>query len=139
MGGKSSKSKGLSKDEKQMQKSDTNSKKASKKKDKKKRKSSKKGMKSASESEISSIGSKVTTGLSDRTTEDTNREFSGFVMEALKNKAELVTLADIEAHISKNHRSVVDAFNRKKIIRKVVTDEISKGNVTIRLIRGGCP
>lgn len=126
MGGKSSKSK--SNDGKKSKKD---------KKDKKGGKKSKRG--STATLPEQSTKERSTRASMDATHHPSKGEFADFVAEALRAKSDLVTLSDIESHISKNHRSVVDAFHRKKIIQRVVADEFSKGNVSVRLVRGGCP
>lgn len=133
MGGKSSKKK---KEEDVENEEGEQSKKGKRGKNSKKNKKSKKGT-SGSQSDLSSTESRKDSV--DKAGDNANKEFVKFVQQALKFKSELSTLADIEAHISKAHRSILSAFNRRKIIRKVVTEEISKGRVAIRLVRGGCP
>lgn len=66
-------------------------------------------------------------------------EYANLVREALKkNKTAFTTIRDIETYISQNYRSTVDAFNRRKIIQKVVSDEFQSGQLTIRSIKGNC-
>lgn len=128
MGGKSSKSK--SNDGKKSKKD---------KKDKKGGKKSKRGSTATLPEPSTKERSTRASYSMDAPHHPSKGEFADFVAEALRAKSDLVTLSDIESHISKNHRSVVDAFHRKKIIQRVVADEFSKGNVSVRLVRGGCP
>lgn len=66
-------------------------------------------------------------------------DFAELVFDALRANFDLITLSDIETYISARHRSTVDAFNRRKIIQKVVADEFLKGCIAVRSTKGNCP
>lgn len=58
--------------------------------------------------------------------------FYDVVVASLEDNPGLTTINELESHISKNYRSVVDGFNRRKVIQKVVGDQFLKGNLLIR-------
>lgn len=64
------------------------------------------------------------------------KEFAEYVTDALRANFDLITLSDIETYISTRYRSTVDAFNRRKIITKVIADEFLKGCIAVRTTKG---
>lgn len=60
------------------------------------------------------------------------------VAKALEEHTDLITMADLESHLAKNHRSIVDGFNQKRVIQTVIGDEFLKGHLIIRSIKGKC-
>lgn len=66
-------------------------------------------------------------------------DFVDFVHDTLKANFDLITIGDIETYISTRYRTTVDAFNRRKIIQKVVADEFLKGCIAVRTTKGNCP
>lgn len=64
------------------------------------------------------------------------KEFAEYVTDALRANFDLTTLSDIETYISTRYRSTVDAFNRRKIITKVIADEFLKGCIAVRTTKG---
>lgn len=68
-----------------------------------------------------------------------NKElFYDVVARALEEKTDLMTINDLESHLFKNHRSVVDGFNKKRVIQNVIGDEFLKGHLIIRMTKGNC-
>lgn len=64
------------------------------------------------------------------------KDFAEYVTDALRANFDLITLSDIETYISTRYRSTVDAFNRRKIITKVIADEFLKGCIAVRTTKG---
>lgn len=64
--------------------------------------------------------------------------FYDVVVKALERHTDLITMTDLESYLSKNHRSVVDGFNQKRVIQNVIGDEFLKGHLIIRSIKGKC-
>lgn len=64
--------------------------------------------------------------------------FYDVVAKALEEQMDLITMADLESYIAKNHRTVVDGFHQKRVIQKVIGDEFLKGHLIIRLAKGKC-
>lgn len=64
--------------------------------------------------------------------------FYDVVAKALEENTDLITMSDLESHIQKTHRSIVDGYNQKKVIQKVIGDEFLKGHLIIRLNKGNC-
>lgn len=64
--------------------------------------------------------------------------FYDVVARALEDNLELITMRDLESHLCKNHRSVIDGFNQHRVIQKVIGDEFLKGHLFIRSTKGNC-
>lgn len=62
--------------------------------------------------------------------------FYDVVVRALEDNKELLTMRELESHLSKNHRSVVDGFNQRRIIQTAIGDEFLKGHLFIRSTKG---
>lgn len=64
--------------------------------------------------------------------------FYDVVARALVENVGLITMRDLESHLVKNHRPVIDGFNQKRIIQNVIGDEFLKGHLFIRSTKGNC-
>lgn len=60
------------------------------------------------------------------------------VVRALEDNKDLITMRDLESHMNKNHRSILDGFHQKEIIKNVIGDEFLKGHLFIRSTKGNC-
>lgn len=65
-------------------------------------------------------------------------EFIELVYEALSETTTFSKISDIETYISSNYRSTLDAFGRKKLITKIVVENILNGCLLFRTIKGNC-
>lgn len=66
------------------------------------------------------------------------KEFVRLVKSAMDEINDFCTMCDIESYISTHHRTTVDAFTRRKIICKVITDEFFVGNIAVRTKKQEC-
>lgn len=67
-----------------------------------------------------------------------NELFYDVVAKAVEENTDLITMSDLESHILKNHRSIVDRYNQKRVIQNVIGDEFLKGHLIIRSTKGNC-
>lgn len=62
--------------------------------------------------------------------------FYDVVSRALEDNKELITMRDLEAHLSKNSRPAIDGFSQRKVIQNVIGDEFFRGHLFIRSLKG---
>lgn len=58
--------------------------------------------------------------------------FTRLVRGAVLKINDFCTISDIESYISSHHRPTVDAFTRRKIICRVISEEFFRGNIRVR-------
>lgn len=64
------------------------------------------------------------------------KDFAQLVLQVITLKKGLITASDIEKYVGLHpHKTNINAFRQKNIIRKIVADEFIKGRIAIKPIK----